>query len=149
VIAGLIADFERTDAHHAFKFNVGHLRHSYGDSIDLTVYRCVQEGVTNAARHAQAKTVVTSLEETRKPLAHSDAGAPLNTLQLSVRDDGHGYVPGTPPGLGLASMEERVRALGGVFSISRRLEGGTSLVVAIPVEEAERKVSSDTRSGRQ
>jgi len=36
---------------------------SYGDSIDLTIYRCLQESLTNVIRHAQAKQVAIELGE--------------------------------------------------------------------------------------
>ena len=53
---------------------------------------------------------------------------------LSVKDDGCGIRPNTQPGMGLTGMEERVRALGGTFMISKQADGGTSLDITIPVE---------------
>jgi two-component system sensor histidine kinase UhpB len=138
VIAGLVADFERNDADHVFRLDIGRLRHGYGDCIDLTVYRCVQEGVTNAARHAQARTVEIGIDEPVVPHPLPGGGQSASAvLRLSVSDDGLGLAPGTPRGMGLAGMEERVSALGGAIAISSRPSGGARLDITIPVEETE------------
>ncbi|HWE20221.1 MAG TPA: ATP-binding protein [Hyphomicrobiaceae bacterium] len=151
VIADLVADFERNDPDHTFKLDIGSLRRGYGDCIDLTVYRCVQEGLTNAMRHAEAEIVAIGLEELTTPAADADAGSASVQVRLSVSDDGCGFVPGAASGLGLTGMERRVRALGGAFAISSRPGGGTCLDITIPVEEAEPGASAlvQMRSGRQ
>ena len=151
VITGLVADFERNAPDHAFKLDIGHLRHGYSDCIDLTVYRCVQEGLTNAVRHAEAKAVAIRLEELAAPLLHLDGWSASVALRVSVSDDGRGFATGTSFGLGLTGMERRISALGGAFAISNRLPSGTCLDIAIPVEEAEPSASApaDMRSGRQ
>ncbi|HEX5998624.1 MAG TPA: ATP-binding protein [Hyphomicrobiaceae bacterium] len=138
VIADLVADFERNDADHAFKLDIGNLGQSYGDCIDLTVYRCIQEGITNAVRHAAAKTVAVRIEEMTMPVV--DAPSSSVVLRFSVRDDGHGVAPGAPPGLGLTGMERRVGALGGAFSIADEPGRGTRLDIAIPLQEAEARI---------
>ena len=137
VIADLVADFERNDPDHSFTLDVGRLQHGYSDCIDLTVYRCVQEGLTNAVRHAEAKTFVIRIYQRITPLPRLDGWSASAVLRLSVKDDGRGIRPGMLPGLGLTGMEERVRALGGTFAISNRPGGGVRLDIAIPIEEAE------------
>jgi two-component system, NarL family, sensor histidine kinase UhpB len=150
VITDLVADFERNDPDHAFKLDIGHLRHGYSDCIDLTVYRCVQEGLTNAVRHAQANTVAISLQELTTP-PHADGSSASVALRLSISDDGRGLVPGATRGLGLIGMEERIGALGGAFGVSKGRAGGTCLDITIPLEEVEPSASAgaDTRSGGQ
>ena len=56
----------------------GRLASGYGDSIDLTLYRCVQEGLTNALKHAEA--------------SHADVIVRYGSdeLQIEIRDDGRG-----------------------------------------------------------
>lgn len=135
VIRDLVADFERNDPEHTFKLDVGHLRPAYSDCIDLTVYRCVQEGLTNAVRHADAKAVTVRLEELALP--HLDGWPASVALRLSVSDDGRGFAPGTPLGLGLTGMERRISALGGAFTMSNGPVSGTRVDITIPVEEAE------------
>jgi two-component system, NarL family, sensor histidine kinase UhpB len=97
------------------------LRPGYGDVIDLTVYRCVQEGLTNAIRHAQATRVDISLRETR------------NALTLLIEDDGRGIDRAAPLGHGLRGMQERVRALSGDCSIEGQPGGGTRVRIEIPI----------------
>jgi two-component system sensor histidine kinase UhpB len=77
VITDLVADFERNDPEHAFKLDISPLRHGYSDCIDLTVYRCVQEGLTNAVRHAEANTVSIRLEELRMPIDATRRGGKI------------------------------------------------------------------------
>lgn len=96
------------------------------------VYRIFQESLTNIARHAQATQVQVSLELVRRD------GAPW--LQMKVADNGCGLalVP-TPLGktLGMASMSERARELGGELYFAPARGGGTLLTVRVPVDDAE------------
>ena len=151
VIADLVADFERNDPDRIFKLDIGHLRHGYSDCIDLTVYRCVQEGLTNAARHAGANSIAISLEEKTVPVSHLDGSSISVALLLSILDDGRGLVPGASRGLGLIGMEERVSALGGTFAVSSGRAGGTCLDITIPLEDVEPSgaAPADSRNGRQ
>lgn len=122
-LTDLLAQLVRERAHQhpqiAFDFKVGSLAHSYGDSIDLTIYRCVQESLTNAVRHAQARHVTVEL-------CH-DAGAVL----LTIRDDGLGFAAGTPPGFGILGMRERVEGLGGRYRIAGDPGRGTCVDITI------------------
>lgn len=134
VLSGLVAEFERLNPHPRFSITMGSLATGYGDSIDLTIYRCVQEGVTNAVRHAEPKIVSIELEERT-----GDGSADSPALLLSIRDDGRGMAPGMQPGFGLTTMEERVRALGGTLTISSRSGTGTRLDIAIPLDDVQRQ----------
>jgi two-component system sensor histidine kinase UhpB len=116
---------ERTREHPniAFSLTAGELARSYGDSIDLTVYRCVQESVTNAIRHAAAKHVAVELD-------HVANGA---ALALTVADDGRGMVEPAPEGFGTRGMKERVEGLGGRYSVDSAPGHGTSVRITIPL----------------
>lgn len=120
-LADLVADIRAHATGCAITLETGRLAEGYGDAVDLTVYRCVQEGLTNAARHAGARSVTVTLAEA------ADGG-----LRLTIADDGAGMAADAPRGLGLAGMEERVRALGGTLDIDAAA-GGTTLAVTIPV----------------
>lgn len=117
IIAGLVGDRAREHPHIAFTHDLGPLERSYDDTVDLTVYRCVQESLTNAIRHAYAKSV-----EVRVVVRGEDDSCPQvgsgGSLELIVRDDGVGISPGQAPGFGLRGMQERVQALGGEFAIA-------------------------------
>jgi len=108
------------------------LKDGYGDLVDLTIYRCVQEGLTNALRHAGAERVVVAVAE------EADG-----RLRLTVEDDGGGFGPqpgegptegqaeGFGEGRGLAGMRERVEALGGHLALAPRAPG-TALRIVLP-----------------
>jgi signal transduction histidine kinase len=91
--------------------------------IAITLFRIVQEGLTNIIRHANAKHVTLEL----------DAGATAYALALS--DDGQGFdADGTqgPWRHGIMGMQHRVRALGGRFSLQSTRGNGTTLRINLP-----------------
>jgi PAS domain S-box-containing protein len=95
--------------------------------VETTLYRLAQEGLTNVAKHARAQHVVIRVEE-----------AP-QAVRCSIEDDGIGFdrAPASPfgeQGLGLATIRERVEALGGTFSIDSGPGKRTSLECTIPLE---------------
>jgi signal transduction histidine kinase len=92
--------------------------------IALSLYRIVQESLWNVAKHAHAHQV-------RLSVAQADG-----ELLLSVEDDGKGFDPEQVKGqggLGLVSMEERVRLVNGRFSIQSHPGNGTRVEVRVPV----------------
>jgi len=122
-----------------FSLAAATLKRSYGDSTDLTVYRCIQGSLTNAIRHAEAKHVTIDL-------GHADAG---KRLTLMVRDDGRGMPPGTPPGFGMRGMQERVEGLGGRFNVESQPGRGTAVIITIPLVEPRGAASGDEASSDQ
>jgi signal transduction histidine kinase len=92
-------------------------------AIALCLYRVAQEGLNNTAKHSGASQVVIGL--------FSDDGL----LQMRISDDGKGFNPTKPsPGLGLASMRERLRMLGGELVVSSKPGSGTELAAVVPVK---------------
>jgi signal transduction histidine kinase len=88
--------------------------------VETTLYRIIQEGLTNAVKHAGASRVAVEASEA--------AGA----LRLSVTDDGHGFDPSAPgAGFGLAGMRERVLLLGGTLDVQSG-PGGTRIEATLP-----------------
>jgi two-component system, NarL family, sensor histidine kinase UhpB len=126
LIDQLVRDYGRRHSQIAFSIGAEGLQPSYGDSIDLTVYRCVQESLTNAVRHAQARNVTVGLK-------HNDAES---RLTLTVRDDGCGIYPGKLAGFGMRGMRERVEGLAGYYAIHSQAGAGTCVQVTLPLAEA-------------
>jgi two-component system sensor histidine kinase UhpB len=126
LLSELVQERARQHPQIAFDFVADRLAPSFGDSIDLTIYRCVQESLTNAIRHAQACAVGIELRERG------------SQLELSVRDDGCGIDASAPAGFGLRGMQERVQGLGGSCRIEGASGQGTSVRIAIPLSKETR-----------
>jgi two-component system, NarL family, sensor histidine kinase UhpB len=134
ILAELVRERARQHPQTAFAFAAGKLMPGYGDSIDLTVYRCIQESLTNAIRHAQASQVTVELGETAGD-TDAGAGGGAAALALTIRDDGRGIDPAAPPGFGMRGMQERVQALGGSYKVESARGSGTCVRIAIPLRE--------------
>jgi two-component system, NarL family, sensor histidine kinase UhpB len=135
MLGELVREQERRHARISFSFSAANIERSYGDSIDLTIYRCLQESLTNAVRHAQARQITIEL--------HAEA---KRRLALSVRDDGCGIHPGKIAGFGMRGMQERVEGLGGRYTIESEAGNGTCVRVTLPLAEiANVAASPDTR----
>jgi signal transduction histidine kinase len=93
-------------------------------SIENTIYRLVQEALSNAAKHAAAKRVDVRLTA----LPH--------TLEMVVKDDGRGFDPQQrTSGFGLIGMRERVQLARGSFELESERDAGTTLHVLLPIGE--------------
>ena len=94
--------------------------------VETTIYRIVQEALTNVARHARA---------TRASVVIAQHDSYLTAI---VEDDGVGFEPGDRAAaidgrLGLIGMRERAALLGGTCTIESRAGAGTNVVVKIPL----------------
>ena len=102
-----------------------------GEAVNITLYRIVQESLTNIAKHAAARHVEVTLH--RPAPGAPDAGQ----VRLRISDDGRGIAPeGIGAGLGLVGMRERCHALGGTLSIQRQPAGGTEVEATLPIAPA-------------
>mgnify|MGYP003645917727 CR=1 FL=1 len=102
------------------------------DEIATTAYRIVQEGLTNAAKHADARHVDIAVRiETRETLPR---------LEIVVVDDGVGGGNFDTGGSGLIGIRERVAALDGWFAFSSA-KTGTRIAATIPLQRWERDAS--------
>lgn len=100
-------------------------RHEVSAAVGRTVYRIVQESLTNIARHSGAATA--SVQVGYRPRA----------LTVRVDDDGRATPGDTPaPGIGLLGMHERVTALGGRLHARPRSEGGFAVHAELPADGA-------------
>jgi signal transduction histidine kinase len=88
--------------------------------LDLTAYRVIQEGLTNALRHAVDPVQV------QVEISGADG------LEITIRDDGRTVDPDAEPGHGLLGMRERVVLYGGSLHAGPRSEGGFELIARFP-----------------
>ena len=97
------------------------------ESAQLTVYRIVQESLTNVGKYAEASRVEIGLLDLR------------NHIELEVRDDGRGFdVRETRPSThGLAGMRHRVEAAGGRLTVESSPGAGTRITAALPKVSAQ------------
>jgi PAS domain S-box-containing protein len=109
-----------------------HLDVTQADAIEqldserkTVIYRIVQEGLNNVAKHAGAKRIDITI------------GASVHEVRLQVADDGRGFALGAradsaPKQLGLLGLAERVRLVSGEFAVASMPERGTTLRATIP-----------------
>ncbi|WP_395664516.1 ATP-binding protein [Methylocella sp.] len=121
----LARDFSRLNPAVSISLEAEALGPGYGEAVDLTVYRCVQESLTNAVRHSGAAAIRLRVGE--------EDGAGGRRLRLVVEDEGRGVPVDAQAGFGLRGMKERIEALGGVWSIGAREGGGARLSMTLPV----------------
>ena len=98
----------------------------------LGLYRIVQEALRNITRHADADEVAIELRRT------------ATSVLLRVTDNGRGFDPAASAhsGLGLSSMEERSRILGGRLDVQSSPGRGTQIVVEAPTGDSDGKTQS-------
>ena len=131
--SGLVATLRHHCAevaqHHQLKvgFSAGGNVDSLSPDVALCLFRVAQEAVTNAVRHARAKAIDVRLSTTTEG------------VELIVVDDGVGFVAGerARSGLGLRSIDERVRLTQGSLCVESQPGFGTRLLVQIPVAALE------------
>ncbi|OFV99973.1 MAG: hypothetical protein A3F68_01455 [Acidobacteria bacterium RIFCSPLOWO2_12_FULL_54_10] len=89
---------------------------------ETSIYRSVQEALTNTIRHSEATKVFIHLEQS------------LENLILTVEDNGQGFELSSPKGgLGLIGMSERARQLGGGLSVESKQQAGTRVRITLPL----------------
>lgn len=95
-----------------------------GESLNINIYRIVQEAMNNAIKHAEASNINIKLETTK-----------TGALQLTIKDDGKGMnindVDQTNH-FGLLGMRERVQGFKGSFNVDSESGDGTSIYINIP-----------------
>jgi signal transduction histidine kinase len=101
---------------------------SIHDTQLITLYRSIQEALTNIARHAKASTVTVSCIESH------------GKIELDISDDGIGLPPNFSYSMGLSAIESRVNFSQGTFFISSKNKKGTQLIISIP-KKSERSLS--------
>ncbi len=138
---GLVAALQDTiddwNAHHEdvfCRFRTEGALNDLGEAINISIYRIIQESLTNIAKHAKATEVDITLK-LADDMANGDHVESTKRVQLMIRDNGQGFeLESTRPGLGLLGMRERAAALNGEFVLASSSGTGVALRVTIPLE---------------
>lgn len=131
-VHGLVAFWQRRHPEVDYRVAVAADCENLGSRIETTLYRIVQECLSNAVRHGAPRVVTIAIE------LHSEIGA----VRVEVADDGTGLGEEPGMGYGLIGMEERVRALGGRLSFANRPAGGFAVTAIVPFEPVAAKEKS-------
>lgn len=100
------------------------------DVVNITLYRLVQEGLTNVSKFARNSRVEIYLVRTS-----DDTRASHGEIVVTMTDDGPGIDLTKPrAGLGLIGMRERVEALGGEFHVASQPDSGFLFCARVPVQ---------------
>jgi signal transduction histidine kinase len=92
----------------------------------IAIYRIIQEALSNARKHGDARRAVVSVDVDRP------------TITVTVRDDGSGFDTSMPAGgFGLVGMGERAELLGGTIDVASRPGEGTTVTATLPLDAAE------------
>jgi two-component system sensor histidine kinase UhpB len=92
-----------------------------GETAELTIYRIIQEALTNVFRHASATRVDIAVEAASRRTGTVETEA----IMVSVRDNGAGLPADHRQGFGMLGMRERVLALGGTMTVASTNHGVT------------------------
>lgn len=94
---------------------------------ETVVYRIIQEALTNIQKYAQTSKANVAIREME------------DVVRLMIEDRGKGFqMSATSRGVGLFSMEERARAIGGTLKIHSALDKETTIIVELPFNENEK-----------
>jgi signal transduction histidine kinase len=120
-MAALAHSFEGTGLD--VRFTVEGSERELSGEAELILYRALQEGLTNALKHSEARRVTATLAFGEE------------SVSLKVANDGEGAPEGaSAKGFGLATLGDRAEALGGVLCAGNASEGGLVLRVELPIE---------------
>jgi CheY-like chemotaxis protein len=104
-------------------------------ATETTLFRIVQESLTNVHKHAMASAVTISVT------------AASDEFQLKIHDDGAGFGENCREGVGIGGMRERLKEINGTLEIRSRKQVGSSIVVTIPLRNAVVSIHSTDSAG--
>jgi len=126
-ISWLCQEFESVYAHINIEKRLDIRENDVPDTLKIVIFRIMQEALNNAAKHSRASLLQISLLKKN------------GNIKLQIHDNGRGFnvkdiftVEKPGKGLGLASMKERSKLSGGIFSIKSGPDSGTTVYVTWP-----------------
>jgi signal transduction histidine kinase len=96
-----------------------------GEEVNISIYRVIQESLTNIIKHAQATDVTVCLQRVKNDPAYTFG------VKLLIKDNGIGFDETNQRGLGLLGMRERAESLKGSFTIKSAINEGVEITVSI------------------
>jgi two-component system, NarL family, sensor histidine kinase UhpB len=121
-IGRLVTFWQRRYPDIDYRINLARDCEDPGSPIDTTIYRVVQQCLSNAVRHGQPTSIAISIRR----------GGRDEEVIVEVIDDGSGLNERSKMGYGLIGMEERVRAMGGRLTFSNHPGGGFAVTAILP-----------------
>jgi len=101
--------------------------------VSLCLFRVLQEALQNAVKHSRARRFEVAFTAT------------LTEIQLTVHDSGIGFDPEkavSSHGLGLTSMKERLKLVGGMLSVESKPEQGTTIHASVPLSRKSKSAAA-------
>ena len=122
----LVAFWRRRHPEIEYEIDIADEVEGFGETVDLVVYRVVQEALSNSHRHGMPRRVAVSIA------VNSDR----REITVAVADDGRGIGAESGLGYGILGMSERVKAVSGTLAIDSRPGEGLILTATIPYRDA-------------
>jgi two-component system sensor histidine kinase UhpB len=95
------------------------------EEVNISIYRVIQESLTNIIKHAQATDVTVCLQR-----IENDPACNIG-VRLIIKDNGVGFDESNQRGLGLLGMRERIEALKGSFAMKSAINEGVEIIVSL------------------
>ena len=96
-----------------------------GEEVNISIYRVIQESLTNIIKHAQATDVTVYLDRVENYPSFNIG------VKLVIKDNGTGFDETNQRGLGLLGMRERAEALNGSFIMKSAINEGVEIIVSL------------------
>lgn len=104
----------------------------FSKDTEMNIYRIIQEGFNNVLKHSDAGEAYLEIKKYR------------GTVSIKIRDDGRGFEPAEQRsremGFGLSGIAERVKMIGGTYSINSKIAGGTTILITLKYNGEQRGV---------
>ncbi|MDX2289149.1 MAG: histidine kinase [Hyphomicrobiaceae bacterium] len=131
-IEGLVAGWRSRDMTTTIDLEIDPAVRVLDKTQTLTIYRVVQEGLTNTFRHAGAERI--EIRVRIEPSGEGGDELPRQRVLVEIADDGTGPGLAQELGYGLSTMRERIEGLSGAFAFNRRDAKGAVLRAVLPID---------------